>query len=159
MVPDSLRCSYRLTGPNQAAAKTVRGQSLPTSAPSSLERAWGLAPRPFRRSASAPLPISPPFFLAANGKRRRWPIQNLFSPARSLAALPHSKKVLDGHPSPFAKTIPSMRKKGGRKTGALPAAWLSLHTATQGMPPLISFSEHNQKKGSRPLHGLPAQFS
>jgi hypothetical protein len=100
---------------NQAAAKTVRGQPCRLGAPSCLRRARGQAPKPLQRSASAPLPIRAPFFLPANGKRRRWPVQNFFSEARSLAALTHSKKVLDGHPSAFAKTIPSMRKKGEEK--------------------------------------------
>jgi len=125
---------YRLTGLTRPRQKPSAA-ALPTSAPSSLRRAWGLAPRPFRRSASAPLPISPPFFPVANSKRRPWPIQNLFSPARSLAALTLSKKVLDGRPSAFTKTIPSMRKKGGRKTAASPVALALCLAAIQSKKP------------------------
>ena len=107
---------------NQAAAKTVRGQPCRLARPRPSGAPGGWPPDPFNAPHPLRYPLVPPFFPVANCKRRRWPIQNLFSQARSLAALTHSKKVLDGDPSAFTKTIPSMRKKGGRKTGAPPVA-------------------------------------
>ena len=98
---------------NQAAAKTVRGQPCRRARPRPSGAPGGWPPDPFDAPHPLRYPLVPPFFPAANCKRRRWPIKNLFSQARSLAALTLSKKVLDGHPSAFTKTIPSMRKKGG----------------------------------------------
>ena len=58
-----VQSSYRLTGPNQAAAKTVRGQSLPTSAPSSPRARLGAGPQTLStlriRSASHYSPLFP----------------------------------------------------------------------------------------------------
>ena len=114
---------------NQAAAKTVRGQPCRRARPRPSGAPGGWPPDPFDAPRPLRYPLVTPFFPAPNGKRSRWPIQNLFSQARSLAALTLSKKVLDGHPSAFAQDIPSMRKKGARKTAAPPVGrspWWSL---------------------------------
>ena len=100
---------------NRAAAKTVRGQPCRLARPRPSGAPGGQPPDPFDAPHSLRYPLVPPFFLKTNLQRRRWPVKNLFSKARSLAALTLSKKVLDRHPSALAKTIPSMRKKGGSK--------------------------------------------
>jgi len=53
-----------------------------------------------------------------------------------------------------------MRKKGGRKTGALPVAWLSLLTATQGMPltPNLLLKTQNQRKEAGRYAASPLNF-
>jgi len=79
--------------------------------------------------------------------RRRWPIKNLFSQARSLAALPLSKKVLDGRPSPFAKTIPSMRKKGEKKNGSTSSRLaLVAYGNARDATPILLLKTQNQRK-------------
>lgn len=100
---------------NQAAAKTVRGQPCRLARPRPSGAPGGQPPDPCDAPHPLRYPLVPPFFPKTNSQRRRWPVKNLFSKARSLAALTLSKKVLDRHPSALAKTIPSMRKKGGSK--------------------------------------------
>jgi hypothetical protein len=53
-----------------------------------------------------------------------------------------------------------MRKKGGRKTGALPVAWLSLLTATQAMPPTPNpiLKTQNQRKEAGRYAVSPLNF-
>jgi hypothetical protein len=84
----------------------------------------------------------------------------LFSQARSLAALPPSKKVLDGHPSAFAKDDSIHEEKGGEENA---------HRATQIETPIddsyparriadlqlwvtLLLSTHQTPKGDQPFN-------
>src|SRR5579872_6762381 len=161
---------------HQAAAKTVRGQPCRLARPRPSGTPGGEPPDPFDAPHPLRYPLVSPFLLQANGKRRRWPVQNLFSETRSLATLTHSKKVLDGHPSAFAKDDSIHEEKGGKKKrqrhhgaaafshyqkepspGISPGCRYSgsfLDWKNAGPMTTTVLSQNKNKKGSRPLRGL-----
>ena len=161
------QAKFPLDRANQAAAKTVRGQPCRLVRPRLSGAPGGKPPDPFHAPHPLRYPIVPPFSSEQIVSEGAGPSRTYFQkPARSLHSLTR-KKSWTGTPAPSPKTIPSMRKKGGKKTGGPPRCSVacqnqrkepySQHSSRLPLFRLISRWNQNPISGS-PRIGIKFRF-